>query len=227
MRKYALLFALAALSTGCKNGGNTSVQCGMKSDADSVRTILEEHSDCPGCQLKAVEGAIAGCKNDRALQLIGFYSAHRANRDDRATYFYELMESSSEVPSEVHSDAAFIYRALGDHKKSLSSFTLALKNKDDLIFKYERAQKLISLKQYDQAIVELKAVIAAATPVREASKVQIIGDDAIFDDASIALAKVYEAIGNKELARSTYSDILSVFPEDKDAKDALEALSIP
>ncbi len=63
--------------------------------------------------------------------------------------------------------------------------------------------------------------MADTRPPGKGAAVEAIGGEAVFDEASMALGRVYSAMGEAGRAESVYRDLLSVYPDHADASRAL------
>lgn len=224
VRPVAAFVLLSIGLAACAATGSTGVRCGLQPNTSSVSSLLESSKNCPRCLLNEVGAKIKSCPQDKVLLLTGMYSGYRAGDLSRAVEYYESLRAEGAATSSEHADAAFMYRSLGVSGKSLSSFRLAVASDDDPMLRYELAVELVRLKQYEEAVGVLTSVVLESRPVREDGNVQSIGSDAIFDEASLLLGQSHEVLGRFADARTVYTDVLSVYPNDPRAIQALERL---
>lgn len=214
--------SLAVLMAGCSNSGRLS--CGGELAPGDLQRIVDSYDGCGDCLFEEVDSALMQCPSDDPLRLVGFYGAYRVGNYDRAVSYYESLVGDGVVDSFVHADAAYMYRELGMGDEALRSFELAVGNGTDVMLRYELAEQYISAGRYSEAIPSLKLIVNNNRPVIEEGPVQVIGDDAIFDDAALALGRAYIAIGDDESAERAYLEVLSVYPDHAEATKALTEL---
>lgn len=210
---------------GCQEKHANEVSCDTKFGSNELSSILKESKKCSACLLSNVDEKLLECPGDRTLQLLGFYGAYQAGDTQKSIEYYERMVTAGHASTAEHADAGYMYLKLHSDVKALASFKAAIKNDRDPILKYEISKVLVRLNRNDEAISILRDVVRSTRPVRENSSVQVIGDDAIFDDASILLARTYRATGDYQKAKIAYQDILSFYPGDEKATEELTELS--
>lgn len=225
VRSFLAVIVLV-LASSCQEQ-NEMVKCGMPLDDGRLRSVLAENQGCPNCLLEQIRQVSVSCPQDPALGMLGFYASERANRSDAAMEYYRRIEGSLGVSYQVHADAGSIYSDAGDKNAAIIAYQRSLALHRDPFVGLEMAFLLQDTGLSDAAIEEFKKVMVETERARLDARPGEIGDDVAYDDATFALAELFESNGEIDAARSVYQKYLDLFPENDRAEKALQALSSP
>lgn len=196
----------------------------MPGDDAALRAALVAHESCAECLLDKVKTVVESCPKDTAVGTLGFYASERTKKYREAVGFYERLVEAPGVSSEVHADAGFLLNELGDKPGALSAYRRSLNEHNDPFLRYELARILVEMNLLDAAISELRAVMADTEQLRQHAIPGQVGSEAVYDDAVFELADALRKKGDTVSSRKVYEDFLLLYPNDKRALEALDAL---
>jgi tetratricopeptide (TPR) repeat protein len=215
------IFLMIAIS-GCREGNGAP--CNIAIGSESFKELQVRDKDCSGCLAAEIDKSLLACPKDSALLHLKFNRALRARNAEEAIRSYEEIVKANASVSDDHANAGYMYRQLGNSELAISSWRLALAEAPDELIRLEVARELISQGSDAEAISILEDVVARTKPTREQGPTQKVSEDAIYDDALMALGAAYKAANDPAKARSAYMSILEVYPDDKKAQAALDSV---
>ncbi len=158
-----------------------------------------------------------------------------------------ISAESLDVPAKttVLSDRAAVYEASGDHAKAIADYSRVIDLRPSAKAYYDRAAIYYVTKEYAKVVADLDESIKlapnapAAYITRGISYLLLHDYDKAFNDGSKAIelkpadwrgfyirARSYEERGKKDLATADWQKVLSLDPQNAQAKAALERINV-